>query len=243
MATAAAPLFGGALTPAAALWGTAAGVTGGVAVWWFYRALADGPMSVVSPLTAVLVAGIPVLVGLVVGERPGSLALAGIALALAAVVMVSRETADAAGTAVDGHRARFTPAVAWLTVGSGIAFALSFVSLHRIGDESGLWPLALSRASATVVVWLVAVGARQFVRPPREVVAFAVGIAVLDLVANGAMLYAFAGSMLSLVSVIGSLYPAATVLLAMTLLGERIGRTQQVGMGLALAAVALIALA
>ena len=243
MALAAAPLFGGTLTPATALWGAAAGIAGGVAVWWFYRALADGPMSVVSPLTAVLVAGIPVLVGLATGERPGTLALAGVALALVAVVLVSRETPAASGEAVDGHQARFTATVAWLTVGSGIAFALSFVFLYEIGDGSGLWPLAVSRASATAVVWLVAVGARQFTRPPGDVTRLAVGIALLDLVANGAMLYAFSGSMLSLVSVIGSLYPAATVLLAMTLLGERIGRLQQVGMALALGAVVLIALA
>ncbi|GAA4479898.1 DMT family transporter [Rhodococcus olei] len=243
IALAVAPLFGGTLTSSTALWGAASGIAGGIAVWWFYLALADGPMSVVSPLTAVLVAGIPVLVGLLIGERPGALALAGVALALVAVVLVSRETPESAGEAVDGHPARFTPAVAWLTVGSGIAFALAFVFLHQIGDESGLWPLVVSRATATVVVWAVAVGSRQFTRPPRDVVRLAVGIALLDLVANGAMLYAFAGAMLSLVSVIGSLYPAATVLLAMTMLGERIGRLQQVGMVLALAAVAMIAAA
>ncbi|MGW0045071.1 EamA family transporter [Rhodococcus sp. NPDC003348] len=242
MALAVAPLAGGSLTWSTALWGAASGVASGIAVWWFYLALADGPMSVVSPLTAILVAGIPVLVGFATGERPGALALTGVVLALVAVVLVSRETPEAAGEAVDGHRARFTPAVAWLTVGSGVAFALSFVSLHRIGDGAGLWPLAVSRAAATAVVWVVALGARQFAMPPRQVARLAVGIALLDVVANGAMLYAFSGGMLSLVAVIGSLYPAATVLLAMTMLGERVGRLQQVGMGLAVAAVALIAL-
>jgi drug/metabolite transporter (DMT)-like permease len=69
----------------------------------------------------------------------------------------------------------------------------------------------------------------------------AVLVAVLDTIANAALLYAFHGSMLSLVSVIGSLYPAATVLLAMVLLGERVGRMQQAGMVLGLVAVGLIA--
>ncbi|TQF73247.1 EamA family transporter [Rhodococcus spelaei] len=238
-----APLAGGEFSSDAMLWGAASGVAGGLAVWWFYLALAEGPMSVVSPLTAVLVAGVPVAVGFAIGERPGPLALAGVVLALVAVVMVSRETAETAGEAVDGHRVNFTPRVAWLTVGSGLAFALAFVCLHEIGDGSGLWPLAASRASATVVVWVVALAARQFAAPPRGVIRLALGIALLDVTANAAMMYAFSGGLLSLVSVIGSLYPAATVLLAMTVLGERVGRLQRVGMVLALAAVAMIAVA
>ena len=241
MVLAVAPFAGGEVTRSAVLWGAASGVAGGLAVWWFYLALADGPMSVVSPLTAILVAGIPVGVGFATGERPGVLAATGIVLALIAVVLVSRETPEAAGEAVDGHRARFTPTVAWLTVGSGFAFALAFIGLDRIGDDPGLWPLAMSRAAATVVVWAVAAGAGQFRLPPRDVARLAIGIALLDVVANGAMMYAFSGGLLSLVAVIGSLYPAATVLLAMTMLGERVGRLQQVGMVLAVAAVAMIA--
>ena len=69
----AAPFFGGALDPGAIGWGAVAGVVSGLAVWWFYLALAGGPMSIVSPLTAVLVAGLPVLIGMLMGERPGSL--------------------------------------------------------------------------------------------------------------------------------------------------------------------------
>ncbi|MFE3291646.1 EamA family transporter [Rhodococcus sp. NPDC059234] len=243
MVLAVAPLVAGELTTEAMLWGAASGVAGGLAVWWFYLALADGPMSVVSPLTAVLVAGVPVAVGFVLGERPGPLALAGVVLALVAVVMVSRETAETAGEAVDGHRVSFTPRIAWLTVGSGLAFAVAFVCLHEIGDGGGLWPLAASRASATVVVWAVALASAQFVAPPRGVIRLALLIAFLDVVANAAMMYAFSGGLLSLVSVIGSLYPAATVLLAMTMLGERVGRLQQLGMVLAVAAVAMIAVA
>uniref|UniRef100_UPI0024576A2C EamA family transporter n=1 Tax=Nocardia abscessus TaxID=120957 RepID=UPI0024576A2C len=71
------PFVSGTADPASLAWGAAAGVASGVAVWWFYAALADGPMAVVSPLTAVLVAGIPVLVGLLTGARPGPRAGAG----------------------------------------------------------------------------------------------------------------------------------------------------------------------
>lgn len=239
-----APFFGGTLTVASIGWGLASGVAGGLAVWWFYLALASGPMAVVSPLTAVLVAGIPVLVGVGMGERPGALAFAGIALALIAVVLVSKESPDeTTGEVAGGREMRFTRTVAWLTVGSGIAFAFAFVFLHQIGDEGGLWPLLASRISATVVVWAVAFATAQFSPPHGEVLKLAAYISVLDVVANAAMLYAFHGSLLSLVSVIGSLYPAATVLLAMVMLGERVGRLQQVGMVLALAAVAMIAAA
>ncbi|EME18493.1 EamA family transporter [Rhodococcus triatomae] len=243
MVLAVAPFTGGELTRSALLWGAVSGMASGLAVWWFYLALADGPMSVVSPLTAVLVAGVPVAVGFATGERPGAVAVAGVVLALVAVVLVSRETPEAAGEAVDGHRARFTSTVAWLTVGSGLAFAVSFIGLDRIGDDSGLWPLAVSRGAATAVVWVVAAGSGQFRLPPRDVARLAVGIALLDVLANGAMMFAFSGGMLSLVAVIGSLYPAATVLLAMTMLGERVGPVQRFGMVLAVAAVAMIAIA
>ncbi|MFC0450641.1 DMT family transporter [Rhodococcus jostii] len=239
-----APFAGGTLTTTSVVWGALAGVAGGVAVWWFYLALASGPMSVVSPLTAVLVAGIPVLIGLVFGERPGPIAFIGIVVALVAVVLVSRESPDeTAGEVAGGRVLRFTRTVALLTVGSGIAFALSFVSLHQIGDDGGMWALAVSRAAATAVVWLVALSAGHFVLPHGEPLKLAVYVSFLDVLANAAMMYAFQGGLLSLVSVIGSLYPAATVLLAMVMLGERVSKMQQAGMLLALAAVAMIAVA
>ncbi|WP_235916175.1 DMT family transporter [Spelaeibacter cavernicola] len=239
-----APFFGGSLTVESIAWGLASGVAGGLAVWWFYLALASGPMAVVSPLTAVLVAGIPVVVGIGMGERPGILAFVGIALALVAVVLVSKESPDeTTGEVAGGREMRFTRTVAWLTVGSGVAFGFAFIFLHEIGSDGGLWPLLASRISATAVVWAVALATSQFSPPHGEVLKLAMYISVLDVVGNAALLYAFHGSLLSLVSVIGSLYPAATVLLAMVMLGERVGRLQQVGMVLALAAVGMIAAA
>ncbi len=88
-------IVGGELSPGAAGWGALCGVSQAFGVWWFYAALGSGPISVVSPLTAVLVAAVPVAAGLVLGERPGPLALAGIAVALLAVALVSREVRDA----------------------------------------------------------------------------------------------------------------------------------------------------
>ncbi|WP_278263517.1 EamA family transporter [Nocardia sp. AG03] len=237
-----APLVGGHADAASVFWGLAAGVASGLAVWWFYAALADGPMSVVSPVTAVLVAGIPVIAGFFLGERPGPLAVAGIALALVAVVLVSREAPDETTEEIIGGRElRFSRRVALLTVGSGAAFGFAFFFLHETSPEAGLWPLLAQRVAATVVVWTSALAAGEFGGLHGEPLRLALAVGVLDVIANAALLYAFHGSMLSVVSVIGSLYPAATVLLAMVLLGERIGGWQKVGMGLALAAVGMIA--
>ncbi|ATL70026.1 DMT family transporter [Nocardia terpenica] len=238
------PLVRGHPDPAALGWGAAAGVASGLAVWWFYAALATGPMAVVSPLTAVLVAGIPVIIGLITGERANPAAYVGIVCALIAVVLVSKESPDDVTEEITGGRElRFDRRVALLTVGSGIAFGFAFVFLHSSAGSGGLWPLVSSRLAATVVVWVAALATGHFRAPTGKPLRLAVYVSVLDVIANVAMLYAFHGSMLSLVSVIGSLYPAATVLLAMVLLGERVGPLQQIGMVLALGSVALIATA
>ncbi|MBB5912011.1 drug/metabolite transporter (DMT)-like permease [Nocardia transvalensis] len=240
----AAPFVGGVVDAASIGWGVASGVAAGVAVWWFYAALAQGPMAVVSPVTAVLVAGIPVLAGLIGGEHPTPPAYVGIVCALVAVVLVSRESPDKVTEEITGGRElRFTRRVALLTVGSGVAFGLTFTFLHETGSAGGLWPLVASRLAATLVVWVAALVTGQFRAPRGEPLRLACYVSLLDVIANVAMLYAFHGSLLSLVSVIGSLYPAATVLLAMVLLGERVGPLQKIGMALALGSVALIAVA
>ncbi|HOW95663.1 MAG TPA: DMT family transporter [Mycolicibacterium fallax] len=195
------------------------------------------PISIVSPLTAILVAGVPVVAGMVMGDRPGLLALIGIAVALVAVAMVSRGVTD---EDVTPHR--FTKTVGWLTVGCGVAFGLSFVLIARTPTDAGLWPLVFARISATLLVMVAAVLLGDFVKPEPRTVKLALLIAVLDTVANVAMLAALHGAMLSLASVLISLYPAATVGLAMVVLKERVTRWQVVGMVLALAAVAAITL-
>ena len=228
-----APLVGGRVELGSLLWGALAGVVDGLAVWWFYLALAAGPMTVVSPLTALLVAVLPLVAGMLLGERPAVLALVGAVLALVAVVLVSS----------NGERSElpFTRRVALLTVGSGTAFASYFLLLHQVPTGTGLWPLLASRLGACAVVFVAALGTRQLRAPSGVSLRLALGAGVLDVVANAAFLYALQGGLLSLVSVISALYPAATVALAALLLGERTDRVQQAGMVLAAAAVTLIA--
>jgi drug/metabolite transporter (DMT)-like permease len=229
-------IVGGEISKAAIVWGALCGVGQAFGVWWFYAALAAGPISVVSPLTAVLVAGIPVGVGVALGERPSPVAVCGIVVALIAVVLVSRDATDE-----DVNPHKFTTKVAWLTIGAGVAFGLNFVLIHQAPVESRLWPLLFARLAASVLVFAVAAASHNLRPPSGGPLKLAVAGGLLDAVANVCMLFALQASLLSLASVLISLYPAATVVLAIVVLDERVTRWQQLGMVLALISVAMIA--
>ena len=245
LVAAAAPL-GGTMSTPAVVWGLLSGVGQAFGVWWFYAALGSGPISVVSPLTAILVAGLPVGVGLALGERPSALAGVGVVLALIAVVLVSRETTDEPlarrefGPDEDVRPHRFTMKVAWLTVGAGVAFGMNFVILDQIPTEAKLWPLVLGRVAATVVVLVAALATANLARIRGVPLRLALLAGVLDAVATVTSLLALQASLLSLAGVLIALYPAATVLLAIVVLRERVTSWQAIGMVLALSAVALI---
>lgn len=134
---------GGHITPGAVMLGVLGGLSQALGIWWFYAAMAAGPISVVSPLAAVVDASVPVCIGRVLGERPGMLASAGIAVALAAVVLISWHTGDG------GSRQRLTRGAIWLTIASGVALGLNFVFLDRTPPEAGLWPLLFARGAAS----------------------------------------------------------------------------------------------
>ena len=153
-----------------------------------------------------------------------------------AVVLVSREATD---EDVTSHK--FTKKVAWMTVGSGVAFGLNFVLIAQAPAEARLWPLVFARLAASVMVLVVAAITGNLAPPSGTPLRLAMLAAVLDVAANIAMLLALHASLLSLAGVLMSLYPAATVLLAIVVLRERVTRWQAVGMVLALASVAMIA--
>ncbi|MWV49885.1 EamA family transporter [Rathayibacter sp. VKM Ac-2803] len=232
-----APFVGGRLDPASLAWGAASGAVMAVAMWCFYSALAEGPMSVVSPVTAVMVAGVPVVVGVALGERLSPVSIVGILLAIAAIVLVSRESA------AGGDGRRFTPRVARLTLAAGTCFALSFVFTDRIDGASGLWALVAARVVASCLVAVAAMRSKESARLRGRLLVLAVGVGLLDVVANIGMLYAFRDGMLSLMSVLIALYPAVTVGLAVAVLRERVGPGQLLGMALATGAVVTIAVA
>lgn len=233
-----APLAGGTLTAPSVLLAMCSGIANGLAIIWFYSALASGPMNVVSPLTALLVASLPLGFGLLTGEQLGPMAISGAVLAVVAVVLVSREERSAVD---EGDPVRFTARVGWLTVGSGAAFAVYFVLLDRIDHGTGLWALVVARAAATLLVVVSALAAGQFRLPERPAFLLATSAGVLDVVCNASFVYALRSGMLSVVSVLTSLYPAATVLMARIVLGERTGTVQRIGLVLAAVSVSLIA--
>ncbi len=227
-------LVGGELGTRDAVLAGGGGVFGAVGVAALYRGLSVGTISVVAPVTGVLAAALPVLVGVGTGERPGPLAWLGIVAALGSIVLVAREEP------VDGTRTVNREAMAYAVV-AGIGFAAIFLVLDAMPEAAGLWPLVPLKACgvATAVVWLVVGGTPRTPHPStwRQVL----GVGLLDNGANVAYLLATREGLLAVVAVLASLYPAFTVLLARVVLGERLQRVQLAGMGLAGAGVALLA--
>jgi len=217
-------------------WGATGGISGGIGVTLFYRALATGVMSIVAPVTAVTGAVVPVVAGLLLGERPGGLALVGVALAIVAVALLARE-APGADELVGPDRSRAFV----LAVGAGLGFGGFFVLLDRTGDNAGLWPLVASRSVTFVLATLVALATSRAVLPARSARVATIGTGLLDMSANALFLVANRSGLLALVAVVTSLYPASTIALAQVFLGERLARHQIVGIGLAVGAVVLIA--
>jgi drug/metabolite transporter (DMT)-like permease len=220
-------------TGADALWGAAAGLCGVLGLAALYRALAGTIVAVASPTAAVVGAVIPVLVGLAAGERPGTLAWLGIALAGPAIVLLTL------GPPAAGGRGGVRRALA-LGTAAGLGFGLFFVALSRAPRDGGLWPLAAARA-ASVSAMAVAVALAR--RPLRAALSAAPVIAlagVLDMGANIAFLLASRAGMLTVAAVVASLYPAPTVVLARLFWRERLPLPRIAGIGLAIAGVALI---
>ncbi len=222
-------------TAADLLWGAAGGIAGGTGVLLFYVALATGVMSVVAPVTAVTGAVVPVAAGLLLGERPGAWALVGVALAIGAVALLSRE-APGTDERVDADRRRAFV----LALGAGLGFGGFFVLLDRTGEDAGLWPIVASRSVTFVLAALVAVVTARAVLPTRDARLATVGTGVMDMAANALFLVANRSGLLALVAVVTSLYPASTIALAQAFLGERLARHQVVGLVLAIVAVVLI---
>lgn len=224
------------------LWGALAGLSGGAGVGLLYRALAIGAMGVVAPTTAVCAVGLPVLVAIAFGERPSPSALTGIALALVAIVLVSR--APDGGNTLSAARGpaprRALPSGVGLALLSGVAIAVFFLALARTRPAAGLWPLCSARVtSAGIFAALAAIG-REPLRMPGGTLALVLGAGLLDMLANVFYLLATRGGPLTGIVTLSSLYPASTVLLARLVLGERLGAWQAVGVGCALIAVVLI---
>lgn len=213
------------------LWGGASGIAGGIGLALLYRALAEERMSVAAPVSALVAAALPVMLGLLQDGLPGLWALAGFALALAAVWLVSGGGVMAV---YFGELRR--PVIA------GIAFGAFFIFIERASQTALLWPLVAVRIVSTTTMLSYALLARQDWFPKRESFTPLLLSSVLDTLGNAFYALSARTGRLDVAAVLGALYPGATVFLAWVFLKERISHLQTLGVLLALSAIILLTL-
>jgi drug/metabolite transporter (DMT)-like permease len=257
----------GAWSAEAVLWGALSGVTGALAISLLYACLAIGPMSILSPLTAVVSAIVPMTWGLLGGERLGAVGYLALGLALVAVVLV--------GFVPEKGAVRPSLKGILMAIGSGAMIGAFMILIDQTPEDSGVVPLVMNRAVnaalmfATVgLLWLAGRRAAHTAVPEsigedaaevlhqatphgsapistgwKPGLALAVACGVVDALANGLLLIGIRIGDLSVMSVLTAMYPAGTILLAAVVLRERIAPVQWVGLALALIAAGMLALA
>jgi drug/metabolite transporter (DMT)-like permease len=216
---------------AVALLAIPAAVSGTLGLYAYYRGVAVGAISIVAPIAGVS-AVVPVIVGIASGESPSSWQLVGIACALIGVFLAAREPGTSGET-------RLAAGVG-LAVLAAIGFGGYFPFMHAAGNADFWWASLIFRVASTSVI-LVAVAIQ---RPPLDVAARVLPwlalIGLADTLGNVLFAAASRSGLVSVTSVLASLYPIVTVVLARVLLAERVARPQEGGIGLTLAGVVLI---
>jgi uncharacterized membrane protein len=229
-------------------WGIAAGVAGGLSLTCFYIALSRGAMGASAAVSGLLAAAIPTALTMGLDGSPGARPLLGFAVAAIAIWLIAAGPASAAA----GERGRETAVLAML---AGVGFGLYFVALKMAGPAGVVWPMATARIGSLSVCSLMVLGLRlkggkaeggadskSEARLNRRAVGWAMGTALLDTSGNLLFLAATRAGRLDVASVLASLYPASTILLAALALGEWPTRRQAIGMATAVVAVVLIAM-
>ena len=228
-------------TPTAAdfVWAVIAGTGTGMGTGFLYRGFATGRMGVVAPVSAVGAAVVPVLVGLLGGERPGPVVWLGIAIALPGIWFVS--STPATTPVIHEPAGRRLPPGLLDAILAGAGFGILFAALGQIPAEAGFWPLAFTQLiSVPAVIVLATVLGGAWVPRGRRV-RWAALAGPLGATATGSFLLATHQGFLTVAGVLASLYPATTVLLAALVLREHIHRAQAVGLALCAAAIGFVA--
>jgi len=222
-----------AAPPAASLsWAMTAGGVGAVGLAALYRGLAVGRMAVVAPISAVLSAALPVAWGALSEGLPSATRLAGFALALLGIWLVA-----SAGGQDQASTGRAGLGLALL---AGASFG-GFLILMNLGARGGtFWPLAAARGTAFLLVLATVLARREPWRPAAGALPLVLLSGSLDAGGNALFVLASQAGRLDVAAVLASMYPASTVLLAAALLRERLGRTQALGIAVALGSIALI---
>jgi drug/metabolite transporter (DMT)-like permease len=223
-------------------WGLAAGLTAGISLTCFYVALSRGAMGASAALSGLLAAAIPAVVSGVAEGSPGVLRMIGFAVAGVAIWMIAA-----------GPNPEATPAdkgTLWLALVGGVGFGVYFVALKLAGTTGVIWPLATARIGSLSMCSLLLFGMMATrkagdgmeTRLTRKVVIWAAATALLDTSGNLLFIAATRAGRLDVASVLASLYPASTILMAAWMLRERPTRRQGLGMAAAAVAVVMITL-
>ena len=221
--------------PSPDLWHTVGPVLGGVAgavgIVAFYRALAIGPMSVVSPIIATE-AVVPVAVGLLLGERPGVTAYVGMVLAVGGVALVSWSN--------DREGDRATRSAVLLAILTAACFGIMLVGLNIGGRQDPYWAVFDARLASVCVILTYVVAGRRHLDLTAKNVPVLASVGLLLTVAN--LLFTLASTLgyLSIASILGSLGPVVTTACAQVLLGERLAARQWVGVATVFTGVVLL---
>src|SRR5579859_924689 len=197
------------------IWGTLGALAGVTSTMAFYGALAIGRMGVVAPVSAVMTAGLPVLFSTLTQGIPGPLQIGGFVLALLAIGLISRP-----------ERSTGRPKGIGLALLAGCGFGCFFILSSRVSPGETFWPLAAGRLASVILMLVLVLVRRQPVRPKKEVGFFILLAGVMDAVGNAFFVLAAHTGRLDVASILSSLYPAATVLLAACILRERVTRIQ-----------------
>lgn len=211
------------------LWACLAAVLGTTGLIAFYKGMAAGALSIVAPIAGAG-AAIPVIWGLAHGDHPSGYQELGFAAALIGVVLASFERRPEA--------ARVASGVGWAVIAM-LAFGAYYIPMHEASHGDFLWAAFVFRLTSTTLIaaaWLV-------VRPSsarRADLPVLASIGILDTGGNVFFAAASAKGLVSVVSILASLYPVVTVLLARAVLHERVHRSQELGIVLALAGIVLI---
>jgi drug/metabolite transporter (DMT)-like permease len=234
------PFLHGHPSERAFLYGAAGGLCGGIGIALLYHALSIAKMGVISPVTAVLAAALPVGVGVASGERISLWQDAGIGIALVAIVLISITTQ---GESACGAPRSFQISTIGLkeAIMSGFFLGGFYIFLARAGTDAGLYPVVSARFISTALLFVGAVLLRKPTTASGALAPVIILIGGLDVLANCLYVLASYAGYLSIAAVLTSLYPASTVFLARFLLGEHLSVVQKIGVALALGGVALIA--
>lgn len=210
-------------------WGSVGGLLGTGGFMAMLHGFAKGRMSIVAPVSAVLTAGIPMLIGFFTIGLPRELQLAGCVLALVSMWLLSLRDEKEKG-----------PSGFAYAILAGIGFAAFFTALDQISEGVVFWPLVASRLTSTLVLAGIALARRQRMVPKDSPMGMLVFAGILDVLGNLLFLMALQTGRLDIASVLVSLYPGVTVLLAAFVLKERMTRLQVLGVVLAIIAIAMI---